>query len=116
MASHSHELVFCTEAGTPFLQRNLQRDLDRIIKDTGVKHISLYGLRHTMATLMLLGGENPKIVSERLGHASITMTLDVYSHVLPTMQEAATNRLSETLRGSAHFQRIHTPIESDLIN
>lgn len=113
---HPHELLFCTELGTAYSQRNIQRDLNRIIKATGVKKISLYGLRHTCATLMLLSGEHPKIVSERLGHTSVTTTLDKYSHVLPTMQEAATNRLSEVLRGGAHLERTQPRIESDLVN
>ena len=49
----------------------------------------LYDLRHTCATLLLLAGENPKVVGERLGHASVTLTLDTHSHVLPAMQERA---------------------------
>lgn len=113
---HPYELLFCTELGTAYSQRNIARDLSRIIKDTKVKKISLYGLRHTCATLMLLSGEHPKIVSERLGHTSVTTTLDKYSHVLPTMQEAATDRLSAMLRGSAHSERIVHRIESDLVN
>ncbi|CAM0497245.1 tyrosine-type recombinase/integrase [Thermoanaerobacter kivui] len=57
----------------------------------------LYDLRHTCATLLLAAGENPKVVSERLGHASITLTLDTYSHVLPDMQKQATDKLEEML-------------------
>ena len=53
----------------------------------------VYDLRHSCATLLLLAGESAKVVSERLGHASITLTLDTYSHVLPTMQEAAAEKL-----------------------
>lgn len=53
----------------------------------------VYDLRHTCATLLLLAGEGVKVVSERLGHASVTLTLDTYSHVLPTMQEAAAEKL-----------------------
>src|SRR5690606_39954439 len=53
----------------------------------------MYDLRHTCATLLLLAGENPKVVSERLGHASITLTLDTYSHVLPAMQEESARKL-----------------------
>lgn len=56
-----------------------------------------YSLRHTCATLLLLEGENPKIVSERLGHASISETLDTYSHVLPTMQRGASDKLARVL-------------------
>jgi integrase len=56
--------------------------------------IRLYELRHTSATLMLAAGVNPKIVSERLGHASVVITLDTYSHVLPSMQEDAARQIA----------------------
>ena len=62
--------------------------------------VRLYDLRHTCATLLLAAGTNPKIVAERLGHASITLTLDTYSHVLPTMQEEAAGRLEALLYGT----------------
>ncbi len=54
-------------------------------------------LRHTHATLLLLAVVNPKIVSERLGHASVSLTLDTYSHVLPTIQNAAVEALGSSL-------------------
>jgi site-specific recombinase XerD len=56
-----------------------------------------YDLRHTFATLMFSNGEHPKIVQEILGHAQITLTLDTYSHVLPSMQEGAVGRMGELL-------------------
>jgi integrase len=59
----------------------------------------VYDLRHTCATLLLAKGENPKIVSERLGHASIVLTLDTYSHVLPHMQEAAVEKMEAMFGG-----------------
>ncbi len=59
--------------------------------------LRLYDLRHTCATLMLVAGVNPKVVSERLGHASVVITLDTYSHVLPTMQQDATEKLAGVL-------------------
>ena len=58
-----------------------------------------YDLRHTCATLLLMAGEIPKVVGERLGHASVMLTLDIYSHVLPTMQEAAPLKLEKILFG-----------------
>jgi integrase len=57
----------------------------------------LYSLRHTCTTLLLVNEENPKIVSERLGHSSVKMTLDTYSHVLPGIQENASNKLEAML-------------------
>ena len=59
--------------------------------------LTLYTLRRTCATLLLLAGENAKVISERLGHSSIVMTLDIYSHVLPSMQQAATGKLEKML-------------------
>ena len=59
----------------------------------------MYDLRHTCATTLLKRGINPKIVSERLGHASITLTLDTYSHVLPDMQSAAADELERAFGG-----------------
>ena len=62
--------------------------------------VRLYDLRHTCATLALLQGVNAKVISERLGHGSIVITLDTYSHVLPNMQQAATDLLSTALYGT----------------
>ena len=64
----------------------------RIAGKAGLKNIRLHDLRHTHATLMLKAGVHPKVVSERLGHANIGITLDTYSHVLPGIQEAAAER------------------------
>jgi integrase len=66
---------------------NLLRRHFKPIRDKAeLPKIRLYDLRHTTATLLLSAGENPKVVSERLGHAGIVLTLDTYSHILPTMQ------------------------------
>ncbi|MFN2597804.1 MAG: hypothetical protein ABR563_11545 [Pyrinomonadaceae bacterium] len=61
------------------------------------KNFRLYDLRYSCATLLLSAGENPKLASERLGHSSVVLTLDTYSHVLPEMQQAATEKLEEML-------------------
>jgi integrase len=97
----NYDLVFAALEGTPLMIRNLVR---RHFKPTLTRaklpaSIRLYDLRHSCATLMLSAGENPKVVSERLGHASVTLTLDVYCHVLPTMQEAASEKLEAILFG-----------------
>jgi integrase len=92
-------LVFTTALGTPLNISNLTaKHFKPALKRAGLpKTIRLYDLRHSCATLLLSAGENPKVVSERLGHASITLTLDVYSHVLPDMQKAATDKLENIL-------------------
>lgn len=59
--------------------------------------LRLYDLRHSCATLLLSANENPKVVSERLGHSSITLTMDIYSHVLPDMQQGASDKLESIL-------------------
>ncbi|MFO0806702.1 MAG: tyrosine-type recombinase/integrase [Gemmataceae bacterium] len=64
-----------------------------LLAAAGLPDMGAYALRHTCATLLLAGGVNPKIVSERLGHSSVTITLDTYSHVLPGMQSAAVDVL-----------------------
>ena len=93
------DLVFATAAGGPIHRDNLNvRNFKPICKRAELEtNASLYTLRHTCATLLLLAGEHPKVVSERLGHSSISITLDVYSHVLPTMQHAATSKLEQML-------------------
>ena len=59
--------------------------------------VTLKGLRHTHATLLLELGEHPKVVQERLGHSTITTTMNIYSHVTPTMQKAAVDRFAAHL-------------------
>ncbi len=66
-----------------------------------VPKIRLYDLRHTAATLALTVGVSPKVVSEQLGHASAAFTLDVYSHVLPHMQDDAAAKVEAALMGEA---------------
>lgn len=65
--------------------------------DDALGHMTLKGLRHTHATLLLQAGEHPKVVQERLGHTTITTTMDVYSHVTPTMQRSAADRFASML-------------------
>ena len=92
------DLVFTTAQGGPLLPQNLmRRHFKPILKRAGLpESVRMYDLRHSCASLLLAANENPKVVSERLGHATVVLTLDTYSHVLPTMQRAASNKL-ETL-------------------
>jgi integrase len=69
----------------------------RLIKRLGLPEVSFHTLRHTHATQLLKEGIHPKIVSERLGHATVGLTLDVYSHVLPDMQTEAARRIDSAL-------------------
>jgi integrase len=93
------DLVFATATGGPLHSENLNaRNFKAVPNRANLSaDVTLYTLRHTCATLLLLAGENPKVVSERLGHGSIVMTLDVYSRVLPSMQQSATEKLEKLL-------------------
>jgi integrase len=94
----NNDLVFATDKGTPLSAQNLtRRHFKPILVAAGLQEIRLYDLRHSTATLLLALGENPKVVSERLGHSSSVLTLDVYSHVTATMQAEASRKLSEIL-------------------
>ncbi|EJQ42365.1 hypothetical protein IEE_03930 [Bacillus cereus BAG5X1-1] len=81
------DLVVCTEFGTPTHKSNIRRVFKSIIEKADIPKIRFHDMRHTHATLLLLQGVNPKIVSERLGHADVRITLDTYSHLLPSMQK-----------------------------
>jgi integrase len=91
-------LVFATGAGTLINPSNLRnRSLKPLLEVAGLRPVRFHDLRHTCATLLLSKNVNPKIVSEMLGHASISITLDVYSHLMPDMQEKAAKALEEAL-------------------
>jgi integrase len=92
-------LIFATEAGTIINPSNLRnRSFKPLLKRAGLRPIRFHDLRHTCATLLLGKDVNPKIVSEMLGHASVSITLDIYSHLLPDMQERAARALEDMLR------------------
>ncbi|MSR06985.1 MAG: site-specific integrase [Gemmatimonadetes bacterium] len=93
-----HRLIFAATNGSPLDWRVVvQRHFNRVIREAGIRRIRPYDLRHTCATLLLGAGENVKVVSERLGHASAALTLDVYSHVLPDMQQGAAERMESIM-------------------
>jgi integrase len=81
--------VFTREDGTAMRPSTLTQTFDRRVARVPVPRIVLHDLRHTHATLLLAAGVHPKVVQERLGHSSIQITLDIYSHVTPGMQEDA---------------------------
>jgi integrase len=94
----AHNLVFSGTNGSPLAIPNLTYRYFRPIQEkAGLPQIRLYDLRHTCATPLLMADENPKVVSERLRHSTIVLTLDTYSHVLPTMEQQATEKLEKML-------------------
>jgi len=92
-----NNLVVCTNIGTPCIPRNLMRTFYNHIEYANVTRIRFHDIRHTHATILLKQGINPKVVAERLGHSNIRITLDTYSHVLPTMQSETANKINELL-------------------
>jgi integrase len=91
------DLVFCTVDGAPIRPNTVTRAWTTLATKAGLKIIRLHDARHTHASVMLKQGIHPKVVQERLGHSSIQMTLDTYSHVAPGIQAAAANRFDEVI-------------------
>ena len=90
-------LVFSHPDGKPMRPNTVSRAWTTLAARTGLKVIRFHDARHSHASLMLKQGTHPKIVQERLGHSTISITLDTYSHVAPGLQEAAANRFDEAL-------------------
>jgi integrase len=94
--ARTSEWVFCTSVGTPISVHNLHnRSWKPLLKKAGLLHKRFHDLRHTCATLLLTKGVHPKVVQELLGHSSISVTLDTYSHVLPNMQGPAADAMDD---------------------
>ena len=90
--------MFPNARGTPTDGDNLyHRHWKPLLRRAGLPDIRLHDLRHTCATLLLTGGVHPKVVSELLGHANISITLDTYSHVIPSLGEAAADAMEDLL-------------------
>ena len=93
------EWVFCDTEGHPLRRQNvLRRSFVPILKAAGLKGVRFHDLRHTSATLLMSAGVHPKVVQERLGHSHIGITMDTYSHCLPSMQKEAAGKLDSMLR------------------
>ena len=108
LAYHDHGLIFAKEGrvtsaerlGDPLQTNNIaEREFDPMIKKAEVRRIKFHGLRHTAATLALAAGVPVKVVSHRLGHSKTSITLDLYSHVLPSMGKDAAAAVGSILHG-----------------
>jgi len=91
------DLVFSQPDGRPLRPDEVTHAWSKLARRTGLTGIRLHDARHSHASLMLKQGIHPKIVQERLGHASIGITLDTYSHVAPGLQAQAAQRFDEGL-------------------
>ena len=104
-------LVFVNAEGKPLDPGVLTHNFARIAKHVGLENVRFHDLRHTFASLMLLRGAKPKVISEALGHSSVAFTMDVYSHIIEGMRSDDTALLDEVLPvGKNGMSKKLTPI------
>ena len=101
IGTRSGDLVFCRVDGSPLRPDTATHAFGDLVHKAELPHVGLHNLRHTHATLMMEQGVNPKVVRERLGHPSVGITLDLYSHVSLTLQADAALRFDQALREQA---------------
>jgi integrase len=99
--SNEGDLVFTDELGGPAHPDRFSKSFDRIVRDAELPRIRLHDLRHSYATLALKAGVHPKIVSERLGHSTIAITLDLYSHVAQGLDADAAELVASRIYGTS---------------
>ena len=92
-----HGLVFTTQRGTPLDKGNVHKWFKALLACAGLPHMRFHDLRHCCASLLLAQNVHPKVVQEILGHSQIAMTLDLYSHVLPSVRKDAATLMSDLL-------------------
>jgi len=103
-------LVFSGVNGKPLLPGTVSHGWTKLVNRVGLNNVRLHDARHSHASLMLKQGTHHKIVQERLGHASIQITLDTYSHVAPRLQEAAAARFDKMVspkRENEAIEKVH---------
>lgn len=109
------DFVFCTSHGTSFAAANLRTMFKALLKKAGLPDIRFHDLRHSVATLLLSIGTHPKVVQELLGHGSIGITMDTYSHVMPTMQKNVMARLDDILGGVSQQDAMATSMSLEVL-
>jgi integrase len=96
-----HGLVFTSTIGTPLDGTNVTHRLQRLLGEAGLPRLRFHDLRHTAATLLLTQGVHPRVVMDLLGHSQISLTMNTYSHVIPSLQRDAANQMEAVLVYSA---------------
>ncbi|PFZ33314.1 tyrosine-type recombinase/integrase [Bacillus wiedmannii] len=95
---NNFDLVVCTQQGKPIIPRNFRHFFKETTKRVGLPQIRVHDLRHTHATMLIEQNVNVKLISSRLGHVSIKTTLDIYSHVLPSMDKSIPDELEKIIK------------------
>ncbi len=93
--------MFAKVDGDPLHPERFSREFDRRVVRWELPKITVHGLRHTWATMALQAGVHPRVVQERLGHSTIAVTMNTYSHVVPALQEEAAERMDQLLGGAS---------------
>jgi integrase len=107
-------LVFCKTDGRPLDPSMLSHGFHRIVKQAGLNGVRFHDLRHTFASLALLRGAKPKVISEALGHSSVAFTMDTYSHIISGMQEDMMALLDEVIPVATRRQTPTSNLSSPL--
>jgi integrase len=94
----ANDLIFTYQDGRPLHPEYVRRLFDRQLRRVGLPRIRFHDLRHTYATLALQAGVHPKVVSDRLGHTTVAMTLDVYSHAIPALEQDAAASVADLIQ------------------
>jgi len=95
---HEHDLVFCNIYGGYLDPSHLRQQFDKLLRDAGLPDVRFHDLRHSAATILLSMGVPAKVIQEILGHSQISMTMDIYSHVLPVMQQEAMSKMHDVFK------------------
>jgi len=93
------KFLFETSNGTPISPRNLLRHYHQVLGEIGLHIMPFHQLRHLSASLALMAGVNPKTVQQRLGHSTVSLTLNTYSHLLPGVEDEAAKKLNDVING-----------------
>ena len=89
--------VFTTSIGTPIDARNVTRAFSAVVTTSNLPALRFHDLRHTAASLLLAQGVSPRTIMETLGHSQISLTMDTYAHIMPTLQQDAAQQMNAIL-------------------
>jgi integrase len=107
-----NDLVFCTDTGCFLDGDNLyHRDFRLTLKRAGLRHLRIHDLRHTFASILIAAGHSPKYIQKQMGHSSITVTMDLYGHLMEEIHEGAAKR-SEDFVFTSHLRHTDEKRES----